>query len=254
MIDRHRIALIIPARNEAESIGRVLGRVPGTVDRVIVVDNGSSDGTGDIARAAGADVVREAWQGYGRACLAGMARLRRDPPDVAAFADADGSDNHAALTSLLLPLIRDNLDLVLARRIPQTRSALSPQQRMGNGLATALIRLLWGFEYRDLGPMRAVRWEALERLDMRDENYGWTIEMQIKAVQHYLRIREIPVMYLPRLAGTSKISRTVGGVIKAGGKILWIVAREAWMDRNAIRRQSGRPGRNEKTHHQRFQE
>jgi hypothetical protein len=178
--------------------------------------------------------VRENRPGYGRACLTGIARLRQDPPAVAAFADGDGSDNHAALNTLLLPLIRDNLDLVLARRIPQSRKALSPPQRFGNRLAIHLIRLLWGFEYQDLGPMRAVRWDALEKLDMKDLNYGWTIEMQIKALHHHLSIREIPVLYLPRLAGTSKISRTVSGVIKAGGKILWIVAREAWTDRQQI--------------------
>ncbi len=234
MIDGRRIALIIPARNEAESIGRVMGRIPETVDQVIVVDNGSTDGTGAIAKAAGAYVVRENRPGYGRACLAGIARLKQNPPAIAAFADGDGSDNHAALNALLAPLIRNNLDLALARRIPQTRTALSPQQRFGNRLAAFLVRLLWGFKYEDLGPMRAVRWQALEKLDMQDRNYGWTIEMQIKAVQHDLRIREIPVLYLPRLAGASKISRTFSGVIKAGGKILWIVAREAWKDRKSI--------------------
>jgi glycosyltransferase involved in cell wall biosynthesis len=234
MIDGRRIALIIPARNEAESIGRVLGQVPKTLDQVIVVDNGSADRTADIARSAGARVVRENRPGYGRACLAGLARLRHNPPDMVAFADADGSDNHAALNTLLLPLIRDELDLVLARRIPQPRTALTPQQRFGNRLATILIRLLWGFEFRDLGPMRAVRWEALEKLNMQDVNYGWTIEMQIKAVRQDLRIREIPVLYLPRLAGTSKISRTFRGATKAGGKILWIVAREALRDRRDI--------------------
>ncbi len=234
MIDRHRIALIMPARNEAGSICRVLTTIPETVDQVIVVDNGSTDGTGDLARSAGARVVRENRPGYGQACLAGIARLGKNPPDVVAFADADGSDNHAALNTLLIPLIRDKLDLVLARRIPHSRTALSPQQRFGNGLATVLIRLLWGFEYQDLGPMRAVRWDALEKLDMKDRDYGWTIEMQIKALHHHLSIREIPVLYLPRLAGTSKISRTVSGVIKAGGKILWVVAREAWTDRKQI--------------------
>lgn len=234
MIHRHRIALIIPAHNEAESISRVLDHIPKSVDQVIVVDNGSTDGTGDIARAVGAHVVRENRLGYGQACLSGIDRLRNDPPAIVAFADGDGSDNHAALNEVLMPLIRDKLDLVLAKRIPKNRTALSLQQRLGNRLATFLIGLLWGFYYQDLGPMRAVRWEALQKLDMRDRNYGWTIEMQIKALQHHLRVREIPVAYLPRLAGKSKISRTFGGVIKAGGKILWIVAREAWMDRNCI--------------------
>jgi glycosyltransferase involved in cell wall biosynthesis len=242
MLDRHRIALIIPARNEAASISRVLRDIPDVVDHIIVVDNGSTDGTGDIARAAGVEVIRENRPGYGRACLSGIDSLRHNPPAIVAFADGDGSDNHATLTELLLPMIRDGLDLVLARRIPQNRAALSFQQRLGNRLATLLVGFFWGGDFRDLGPMRAIRWEALRKLDMCDRNYGWTIEMQIKALQYRLRIREIPLPYLPRLAGKSKISRTFGGVIKAGGKILWTVAREAWRDRTAIRH--GKYGRN----------
>lgn len=234
MIDRHRIALIIPARNEAASILRVLRNIPEAVDHILVVDNGSTDGTGDIARAAGVAVIRENRPGYGRACLSGIDTLRHNPPAIVAFADGDGSDNHATLTELLTPLVRDGLDLVLARRVPQNRAALSLQQRIGNRLATFLVGFFWGGDFRDLGPMRAIRWEALRILDMRDRNYGWTIEMQIKALQHRLRVREIPLPYLPRLAGKSKISRTFGGVIKAGGKILWTVAREAWRDRRAI--------------------
>ena len=241
MVKHHRIALIIPAHNEAESIRQVLGNIPEEVDQVIVVDNGSTDGTGDIARAIGVHVVRENRLGYGQACLSGINSLRLDPPEILAFADGDGSDNHAALTELLIPLIRDGLDLVLAQRNPKNRTALSLQQRLGNRLATSLIGFFWGFYYQDLGPMRTLRWETLQKLNMCDSNYGWTIEMQIRALQHRLKVREIPVLYLPRRAGKSKISRTVGGVIKAGGKILWIVAREAWMDRRFImNRKKGR--------------
>jgi glycosyltransferase involved in cell wall biosynthesis len=234
MIDRHRITLIIPARNEAASISRVLRNIPDAVDHIIVVDNGSTDGTENIARAAGVQVVRENRPGYGRACLSGIDRLRLDPPAIVAFADGDGSDNHATITELLMPLIRDELDLVLAQRIPQNRAALSLPQRLGNRLATLLIGFFWGGDFRDLGPMRAIRWEALRKLNMRDWNYGWTIEMQIKALQHRLRVREIPLPYSPRLAGKSKVSRTFRGVIRASGKILWTVAREAWRDRSAI--------------------
>ncbi len=248
MIQRRRIALIIPARNEAESISRVVEAIPETVDRVIVVDNGSTDGTGDLARAAGAHVIREDRPGYGQACLAGIDQLREDPPDIVAFADGDGSDNHGALNDLLIPMIRDNLDLALARRVPLNRAALSLQQRFGNGLATFLIGLFWGFGYQDLGPMRAVRWAALESMEMRDRNYGWTIEMQIKAIHRRFHIREIPVTYLPRLAGKSKISRTFSGVVKAGCKILWIVVREAWTDRRSILVRHGRFTRNRITH------
>lgn len=227
MIDHRTISLIIPAHNEAESIIRVIRAVPDEVDRILVVDNGSTDGTGDKARAAGAEVVREDCLGYGTACLAGIEALKANPPDIVAFADGDGSDNHAFLGDLLRPLIRDTLDLVLARRVPTCPGALSLQQQLGNGLAVRLIRLIWGGAYTDLGPMRALPWTALQKLDMQDRNYGWTIEMQIKALQLGFCMREIPVAYLPRLAGKSKISRTLSGVFSAGRKILWIVFREA---------------------------
>jgi glycosyltransferase involved in cell wall biosynthesis len=245
MISKYRIALIIPARNESESIARVISCIPEPVDRIIVVDNGSTDGTGDIARALGIRVVRENRLGYGRACLAGIESLKNDPPDIVAFADGDGSDNHEELIELLIPIVRDNLDMVLARRVPRTISALSFQQRTGNGLATRLIGFFWGCYFQDLGPMRAIRWDALEKLDMKDCNYGWTVEMQIKAIRQTLKIREIPIAYLPRFAGKSKVSRTFSGVIKAGTKILWIVFREAWKDRQIIFKKWKRTGEDE---------
>ena len=225
------IALIIPARNEAESLPQVLRDIPALIDRVIVVDNGSSDGSGELARSLGAEVIREERPGYGRACLAGLAHLQSNPPAFIAFADADGSDNHACLPDLLTPLLEDCCDFSLANRQPTTPQALTPQQRFGNWLATRLIHLLWGYNFNDLGPMRALRWESLKALNMEDEDFGWTVEMQIKALQHNLRICEIPIPYRPRMAGQSKISRTVVGVIRAGSKILWVVGREAWLQR-----------------------
>ena len=234
MLHQKSIALIIPAHNEAESIARVLKKVPGQVDLIVVVDNGSSDGTGEIARRNGARVVRENRLGYGRACLTGMTTLKRNPPDIVAFADGDGSDNHAALPQLLVPLIEDGLDMVLARRIPRTPDALSFQQKAGNKLAARLMGLFWGGDYTDLGPMRVLSWKALQKLDMQDRDFGWTIEMQIKALQHHFHTREIPVFYLPRFAGRSKVSRRFSGVVSAGTKILWVVFREAWKDRYNI--------------------
>ncbi|WP_316347251.1 glycosyltransferase family 2 protein [Desulfuromonas acetoxidans] len=228
------IALIIPARNEAESLPQVFKNIPPNIQQVIVVDNGSTDSTAKIARYHGATVVSEPRQGYGQACLAGIAFLKQNPPDLVAFADGDGSDNHRELARLIETLISEQRDLVLAQRIPKNRQALSPQQRFGNGLATLLISLIWGGSYQDLGPMRVMRWDALQQLDMKDCNFGWTIEMQIKALQHTLSIREIPVTYLPRLAGESKISRTAKGVLQAGSKILWVVAREAWRSRGQL--------------------
>lgn len=225
------IALIIPAYNEVESLATVLARIPACITTVIVVDNGSTDGTGELAAQLGARVVFEPQRGYGQACLAGIAELQNNPPDLVAFADADGSDNHPELEKLITTLQDNHLDLVLAQRVPVTRRALSPQQRFGNRLATRLVRLIWRNNFRDLGPMRVIRWHALMTLKMADTNFGWTIEMQVKAAQQRLRWQEVPVSYLPRYAGQSKISRTVSGVIQAGTKILWIVAKEAWRDR-----------------------
>lgn len=226
-----RTALIIPAHNEAESLPLVLRRIPACIDDVIVVDNGSTDTTAEVAKCCGARVVQEPVLGYGSACLAGIETLRLLPPTFVAFADGDGSDNHAELGQLLERMRDSKLDLVLAQRVPVKREALSVQQRFGNGLATGLIHFLWGGPYQDLGPMRIIRWESLQQLDMQDKNFGWTIEMQIKALQQGLAIMEVPLAYLPRIAGISKISRTFSGVVRAGGKILWIIAREAWRDR-----------------------
>jgi len=228
------ICLIIPAYNEAESLPTVLAKIPECITSVIVVDNGSTDGTGELAQQFGARVVREPRRGYGQACLAGISSLHNDPPDLVAFADGDGSDNHPQLEKLIATLQQHSLDLVLAQRIPQSRNALSLQQRFGNRLATRLVQLIWRANFSDLGPMRVLRWDALMQLDMADTNFGWTIEMQVKAAQQRLRWREVPTHYLPRYAGKSKISRTLSGVVKAGSKILWIVAREAWHDRKNV--------------------
>jgi hypothetical protein len=229
-----RISLIIPAYNEAESLPRVLTSIPKCITEVVVVDNGSSDATASIAIQHGARVISEPQRGYGQACLAGLAALEQDPPDLVAFADGDGSDNHPQLVQLVQSLIKNQLDLVLARRIAHNEYALSPQQRFGNRLATTLINMIWGVKFHDLGPMRVLRWAALKQLNMNDRNFGWTIEMQIRAVQHKLRWQEVPLLYLPRYAGKSKISRTASGVVRAGSKILWIVVRELWFDRTQV--------------------
>jgi glycosyltransferase involved in cell wall biosynthesis len=231
MMNGQTIALILPARNEELSLPGVLSAVPSLVDRIIVVDNGSSDLTPDVARSHGAEVVSEPVPGYGRACLAGLALLDDNPSDIVAFVDADGSDDLGRLPDILLPIGNGEADFVLTRRIPTNSRALTPQQRFGGWLATTLIRLLWGYRYTDLGPMRALSWPALKRLGMRDNDFGWTVEMQISAVREKLRIREIPVPYGMRIAGESKISRTVSGTFRAGVKILWVIGREALRDR-----------------------
>ncbi|ABQ25759.1 glycosyltransferase family 2 protein [Geotalea uraniireducens] len=220
------IALIIPARNEELSLPGVLGNVPTEITRVVVVDNGSTDATAQVAAEYGAHVVTEPVAGYGRACLAGLAFLRNDPPDIVAFVDADGSDELSRLPDLIAPVSVGEQELVLGRRIPVVTAALSFQQRFGHLLATVLIRLFWRYRYRDLGPMRVISWMALNRLNMADQAFGWTVEMQVRALKHGLRIREIDVPYHQRTAGKSKISRTITGTVKAGSTILWVIGRE----------------------------
>ncbi|MHB1561978.1 MAG: glycosyltransferase family 2 protein [Isosphaeraceae bacterium] len=227
------IAVVIPALNEEKSIALVLGDLPvGWVDRVVVVDNGSSDRTAEIARAHGAEVVAEPRRGYGSACLRGLAHLADrsgGPPAVVVFLDADHSDHPEELPSLIQPILEGRFDLVLGSRLAgrRERGAMPPQSVWGNRLACFLMRRLFGANYTDLGPFRAIRWEALERIGMRDRDYGWTIEMQIKAARHGLRILEVPVSYRRRI-GISKISGTVRGTILAGSKILLTIARYGW--------------------------
>ena len=230
-----RVVVVIPARDESASVGRVVASLP-EVDEVIVVDNGSRDDTASVARAAGATVVSEPRAGYGRACLAGLAHVAKRPeadaPAAVAFVDADLSDRPEELPSLLAPISRGEADLVIGSRVLGQRAgrvepgALLPQARWGNALACALIRARWGTRFTDLGPFRAVRYDALRRLGMQDKTFGWTVEMQVRAVRAGLRCTEVPVSYRRRI-GTSKITGTVNGTVRAGAKILWTVGSHA---------------------------
>ncbi|HEX4962387.1 MAG TPA: glycosyltransferase family 2 protein [Thermoanaerobaculia bacterium] len=222
------VDVVIPALNEEASLALVLAAIPHPlVRRVVVADNGSLDGTARVAREGGAEVVAAARRGYGSACLAGLAHLRRTgPPEVVVFVDADYSDHPEEMTALVAPILAGEADLVIGSRVlgRRERGALLPQARAGNLVACALIRLFYGHRFTDLGPFRAIRWEALERLHMADPDFGWTAEMQVKAVRQGLESTEVPVSYRRRV-GVSKITGTVSGTLRAGYKILWTVAR-----------------------------
>lgn len=222
---------MIPALDELLSLPLVLADLPRTLVRdVVVVDNGSRDGTAAAAASLGCVVVDEPRRGYGSACLAGLAHLAAaaHPPDLVAFLDADHSDHPEELPRLLAPFVEGCADLVIGSRALGTREpgALLPQQRFGNALAAFLIRRLYGVEVTDLGPFRVIRWDALVRIGMTDRGYGWTAEMQVKALKLGLRYAEVPVSYRRR-AGRSKIAGTLRGTVGAGFKILYTVFRYA---------------------------
>ena len=228
-MDRHpAIDVVIPAFDEEQAIGQVLEAIPGgLVRRVVVVDNGSTDGTAARAREGGASVLSEPRRGYGQACLTGIAAL--EDPDIVVFLDGDFSDYPQEMDAVVAPIIRGEADMVIGSRVlgEAEKGALQPQQRFGNALATWLIRLLFGVSFTDLGPFRAIRFSSLQQLGMEDRNFGWTVEMQVKAARQGLRIVEIPVRYRRRI-GISKVSGTFSGTVRAGYKILWTIFRYAW--------------------------
>ncbi|HET9252902.1 MAG TPA: glycosyltransferase family 2 protein [Candidatus Eisenbacteria bacterium] len=223
------VDVVIPALDEAGSIGLVLDSLPRpTIRRAVVCDNGSRDRTAEIAGDHGALVVREPRRGYGSACLRALRALEDDPPDVVLFMDADRSDDPADTAAVLEPILAGRADLVIGSRVLGTREpgALTPQARVGNWIATRLIAWLYGVGYTDLGPFRAIRYLSLLELGMRDPDFGWTVEMQVKAARSGLRAVEVPVRYRRRI-GRSKISGTLAGATAAGVKILGVIARDA---------------------------
>lgn len=218
------IDVIIPAFNEEEAVGLVVCDIPkGLVRHIVVVNNASSDKTSEAARAAGAIVVDQPDRGYGNACLKGMAQVatHEPPPDIVVFLDADNSDRPEQMTELVAPILNNTADFVIGSRALGEREAgsMMPQQIFGNWLATRLLKIFYGVRYTDLGPFRAVRWNELKALEMRDRTFGWTVEMQLKAAKHGLRITEVPMDYRKRI-GFSKVSGTVKGSVLAGYKII----------------------------------
>ena len=220
------VGVIIPALDEAKGIGRVISDIPDWVDRIVVVDNGSRDATIQIARDAGAEVVSEPYQGYGSACLKGIATV--GDVDITVFVDGDYSDHADRMGDLVDPIAKDDADFVVgSRRLGKAElGSLTVSQRFGNRLACLLMRWIWKSDFTDLGPFRAISRASLERLNMQDRTYGWTVEMQIRALQYGLRAIEVPADYRNRI-GTSKVSGTIRGTISAGYKILTTIGRFA---------------------------
>jgi glycosyltransferase involved in cell wall biosynthesis len=223
------VDVVIPALNEEAALGHVLREIPEGVRQVVVADNGSTDRTAEVALAHGARVVHEPRRGYGAACLKALSMLSTAPPDVVVFLDGDHSDHPAELTDLVEPIAKGEAELVIGSRTlgQLERGALTPQQRVGNAIACLALRAAYRVRYTDLGPFRAIRWSALRSLEMRDLDYGWTVEMQIKAAKHHLKYAEVPVSYRVRI-GRSKVSGTLRGTLGASRKILWLLARHAW--------------------------
>lgn len=221
-----RIGVVIPTRNEAGALPAVLDAMPGFVDAVAIGDFRSTDGTQEIARRHGAIVVDVPKPGYGSACLAAIAAL--PPVDILVFVDGDAADDLSAMEDLVGPVIDGVVDLVLGSRVlgRRERGALTPQQIFGNWLACTLIQAVWGRRFTDIGPFRAISRDAFDRLGMADPDFGWTVEMQVKAARAGLRTIEIPANYRRRI-GVSKVSGTIAGTVRAGTKILWVIAREA---------------------------
>lgn len=221
------VSVLIPAYNEEESIGRVIQDIPRhLVKDIIVIDNNSTDRTSDVARRSGAIVIAQPERGYGNACLKGIEFLRSEPPDIVVFLDGDYSDYPEEMEDLVKPLLNNEADLVIgSRTLGRSESgALALHQKFGNLLATILLHLLYGRKFTDLGPFRAISYSALMQLGMTDRTYGWTVEMQVKAVKKKLRTVEIPVRYRNRI-GRSKISGTLKGSVLAGYKILTTIGK-----------------------------
>jgi len=221
-----KIKVIIPAFNEADSITHVINDIPNTVDEVIVVSNNSTDNTEANAKKAGATVLKETNKGYGYACLKGMNHISKqnEKPDIIVFLDGDYSDYPKELNKIVAPIINDNIDFVIGAREKRLREkgSMTVPQIFGNWLATTLMTLLFRAKFTDLGPFRAIKYKKLLALNMEDKTYGWTVEMQLKALKQKLTYTEVPVNYRNRI-GVSKVSGTVKGAIFAGIKILgWI--------------------------------
>ena len=221
------VDVIIPVYNGEDSIGKVISEIPDTIVRnVVVCNNGSKDRTAAVAEAHGAVVVHQPEKGYGNACLKGMEYISNQEvkPDIVVFLDGDYSDYPGEMVNLIRPIVSENVDMVIgSRALGEMQSgAMMPQQIFGNWLATTLIRFIYGYEFTDLGPFRAIKYPVLMDIQMEDKTFGWTVEMQVKAAKMKLKTAEVAVRYR-KWIGKSKVSGTIKGTILAGHKILWTI-------------------------------
>ncbi len=224
MIDNKRIVVIIPAFNEEESLPKVIADIPKFVDEIIVVNNGSSDKTEEVAKSLGVTVLNEHERGYGAACLKAIEHIKNKQIDIVVFLDGDYSDHPQEMDLIVEPIINNEVDLVIGSRMLGNREkgAMLPQAVFGNWLSAFLIKLFWNYNFTDLGPFRAIKYSSLLKLKMQDRNFGWTVEMQIKAAKLKMKCIEIPVSYRKRI-GKSKVTGTIRGTVQASVKILYLI-------------------------------
>ncbi len=230
MLEQNKIVVIIPALNEEESLPKVLKDIPEFVDEIIVVDNGSTDSTITVADKNGATVLTEVEKGYGAACLRAIDYIKNKNYDILVFLDGDYSDYPEEMELLVNPIIKENYDVVIGSRIlgKREKGAMLPQALFGNWLASFLIKLFWGYKFTDLGPFRAIKYSSFLKLNMQDRNYGWTVELQIKAAKQKMKCMEVPVSYRKRI-GKSKVTGTLKGTAKASFKILYLIFRSVFV-------------------------
>jgi glycosyltransferase involved in cell wall biosynthesis len=224
MIENKKVVVIIPAFNEEESLPKVIMAIPSFVDEIVITDNGSTDRTSEVSKECGATVLTEKEKGYGAACLKAISYIEDKNYDIVVFLDGDYSDYPEEMPGILDPILKDDFDLVIGSRMlgKRGKGAMLPQAIFGNWLSAFLIKLFWNYKFTDLGPFRAIKYSSLLKLNMQDRNFGWTVEMQIKAAKQKMKCIEVPVSYRKRI-GESKVTGTITGTVKASTKILYLI-------------------------------